>query len=34
MESRKIVLMKPFTERNGDADIETGLVDTVRGRKG
>ena len=28
MESRKIVLMNLFTERNEDADIETGLVDT------
>ena len=33
MESRKIVLMNLFTDRNEDADIETGLVDTVRGRK-
>ena len=33
MESRKIVLINLFTERNGDTDIENGLVDTARGRK-
>ena len=28
-ESRKIVLMSLFKRRNGDADIENGLVDAV-----
>ena len=28
MESRKVVLMNHFPGRNGDGDIEEGLVDT------
>jgi len=29
MKSRKMVLMNPFAVRNGDADVEKGLMDTA-----
>ena len=34
MESRKMVLMNLFAGSSGDADIENGLVDTVREGEG